>query len=215
MDISDTLAPTSDQLDAVDLLGGPQTFTVAGVSRGSSEQPVNIELEEFPRPWRPGKSMRRVLVACWGPDASAYVGRRVTLWCDPAVKFGGQEVGGVRITHLSGLDKPRRVPLLVSRGKSAMYRVDPLTEKTEPAPAPPAVAPITREQRTRLKAVMDRLLIDGPGALLYASDVLEREISSSRDLTAAEADRLLTVMEADADAADTARAVAQQGAEGA
>ena len=64
------------------------------------------------------------------------MGRRVTLWCDPAVKFGGQEVGGVRITHLSGLDKPRRVPLLVSRGKSAMYRVDPLTEKTEPAPAP-------------------------------------------------------------------------------
>ena len=215
MDISDTLAPTSDQLDAVDLLGGPQTFTVAGVSRGSAEQPVNIELEEFPRPWRPGKSMRRVLVACWGPDAAAYVGRQVTLWCDPAVRFGGQEVGGVRITHLSGLDKPRRVPLLVSRGKSAMYRVDPLTEKTEPAPAPPAVAPITREQRTRLKAVMDRLLIDGPGALLYASDVLERPVTTSRELTAAEADRLLVVMEADADAADTARAVAQQDAEGA
>ena len=71
MDISDTLAPTSDQLDAVDLLGGPQTFTVSGVSRGSAEQPVNIDLAEFPRPWRPGKSMRRVLVACWGPDASA------------------------------------------------------------------------------------------------------------------------------------------------
>ena len=206
MDISDTLAPTSDQLDAVDLLGGPQTFTVSGVSRGSAEQPVNIDLAEFPRPWRPGKSMRRVLVACWGPDAAAYVGRQVTLWCDPAVRFGGQEVGGVRITHLSGLDKPRRVPLLVSRGKSAMYRVDPLTEKTEPAPAPPAVAPITREQRTRLKAVMDRLLIDGPGALLYASDALERDVASANDLTAAEADRLLAVMESEADAADTARA---------
>ena len=28
MDITDTLAPNSDQLDAVDLLGGPRTFTI-------------------------------------------------------------------------------------------------------------------------------------------------------------------------------------------
>ncbi len=214
MDISDTLAPTSDQLDAVDLLGGPQTFTVAGVSRGSSEQPVNIDLAEFPRPWRPGKSMRRVLVACWGPDAAAYVGRRVTLWCDPAVRFGGQEVGGVRITHLSGLDKTRRVPLLVSRGKSAMYRVDPLTEKTEPAMAP-AEPGITAAQGKRLAAVMERLLIDREGALLYASDVLGRDVRSSRDLTAAEADRLLEVMEAEADAADQTRAAQQDADTGA
>ena len=202
MDISDTLAPTSDQLDAVDLLGGPQTFTVSGVSRGSAEQPVNIDLAEFPRPWRPGKSMRRVLVACWGPDAAAYVGRQVTLWCDPAVRFGGQEVGGVRITHLSGLDKPRRVPLLVSRGKSAMYRVDPLAEDARPS----GDAPVTQVQKARLGVVMKRLLIDGPSALLYASDVLERDVASANDLTAAEADRLLAVMESEADAADTARA---------
>jgi hypothetical protein len=60
-DISDTLAPTSDQLDAVDLLGGPRTFTVAKVTKGNPEQPVQIHLAEFPRVWRPGKSMRRVL----------------------------------------------------------------------------------------------------------------------------------------------------------
>ena len=79
MDISETLAPNSDQMDAVDLLGAARTFTISGVSRGSAEQPVNIDLAEFPRPWRPGKSMRRVLAACWGTDASAYVGRRVEL----------------------------------------------------------------------------------------------------------------------------------------
>ena len=94
MDISDTLAPNSDQLDAVDLLSGPRTFTIEKVSKGDAEQPVNIHLAEFPRPWRPGKSMRRVLVAAWGPDASAYVGRRVTLYCDPEVRFGGAAVGG-------------------------------------------------------------------------------------------------------------------------
>lgn len=133
MDLSDTIAPTSDQLDAVDLLGGPRTFTIQKVSAGNAEQPVNIKLDEFPRVWRPGKSMRRVLVACWGPDAATYVGRRVTLFCDTSVRFGGQEVGGTRISHLSHIDKPVKVALLVTRGKSAMYVVQPLVETAAPA----------------------------------------------------------------------------------
>lgn len=123
MDLSDTIQPTSDQLDAVDLLGGPRTFTIAKVSKGDPEQPVNIHLAEFDRPWRPGKSMRRVLVACWGPDAAQYVGRRVELFCDPTVVFGGQAVGGTRVRALSHIDRPRRVPLLVSRGKSQIFEV--------------------------------------------------------------------------------------------
>lgn len=127
MDISDTLAPKSDQLDAVDLLSGPRVFAIERVSKGSSEQPVQIHLAEFPRPWRPSKSMRRVLVACWGPDASVYVGRRVRLFCDPDVIFGGEKVGGTRISHLSHIDKAVKVPLLISRGKSAVYTVEPLT----------------------------------------------------------------------------------------
>lgn len=135
MDISDTIAPTSDQLDAVDLLSGPRTFTIESVSKGNAEQPVQIHLAEFPRVWRPGKSMRRVLVAAWGPDASTYVGRRVTLYCDTEVKFGGDRVGGTRISHMTDLkgNKPLSVPLLVSRGKSAMFTVQPLTEPATPS----------------------------------------------------------------------------------
>ena len=129
MDISETLAPNSDQLDAVDLLGGPRTFTIDSVSKGDAEQPVQIHLREFPRPWRPGKSMRRVLAACWGTDASAWVGRRVTLYCDPEVTFGKDKVGGTRISHLSHIDKPKSIPLLVSRGKSQTFRVQPLTNE--------------------------------------------------------------------------------------
>jgi hypothetical protein len=130
VDISDTLAPNSDQLDAVDLLGGPQTFTIAKVTRGSAEQPVDIHLVEFPRVWRPGKSMRRVLASCWGVDASAWAGRRVELYCDPAVRFGSEAVGGTRIAKLSHIDKQKKIPLLVTRGKSATFTVDPLPELT-------------------------------------------------------------------------------------
>lgn len=126
MDISDTLAPTSDQLDAVDLLSGERTFMIERVSKGNAEQPVNIHLAEFPRPWRPGKSMRRVLVACWGPDASQYVGRAVMLFCDPDVTFGKDKVGGTRIRALSHIDGVKKIPLLVTRGKSATYTVEPI-----------------------------------------------------------------------------------------
>ena len=136
MDISNTLAPTSDQLDAVDLLGGPRTFTIAKVSAGNDEQPVQVHLAEFPRVWRPGKSMRRVLAAAWGPHAQEWTGRRVTLYCDPTVKFGGEAVGGTRISHMSHLkdNKPVKVPLLVTRGRSAMFTVQPLKEAPKPAP---------------------------------------------------------------------------------
>lgn len=141
-DITDTLAPKSDQLDAVDLLGGPRVFTIKGVSKGTPDQPVQVALQEFPRPWRPGKSMRRVLAAAWGPDASKWVGRRVRLWCDPSVVFAGQEVGGVRIQALSHIDKPKKIPLLVTRGKSATYTVEPLHD--DPAPTVDELAEMKR-----------------------------------------------------------------------
>lgn len=146
MDISHTLAPTSDQLDAIELVGGPRTFIIERVSKGNAEQPVNIHLVDFPRPWRPGKSMRRVLVACWGADAALYVGRRVTLYFDPDVTFGKDKVGGTRISHLSHLERPKRIPLLVSRGQSMTYTVDPLPAATSPTPVPPATPALTDDE---------------------------------------------------------------------
>lgn len=128
MDVSETLAPNSDQLDAVDLIGGPRTFTIVSVDvNKAAEQPVTVHLAEFPRPWKPGKSMRRVLAACLGMDSSGWASHRVTLYCDDRVKFGGEAVGGTRISHISGIgSKPKSVPLLVSRGKSTIYMVQPL-----------------------------------------------------------------------------------------
>jgi len=128
MNIEDTLAPASDQLDAIELVAGPRTFTVASVSKGSLEQPVNVHFVDFPRPWRPSKGMRRVLAACWGAEASEWVGRQVRLFFDPEVTFGKEKPGGTRISHLSHIDGTKKVPLLITRGKSAIYTVEPLTD---------------------------------------------------------------------------------------
>ena len=128
MDLTQSIEPKSDQLDAVDLLTGPRTFTIESVTAGSSDQPVNIALKDFARPWRPSKSMRRVLVAAWGADGHQYAGRRLTLYCDTSVEFDGIKVGGTRVSHMSHIDKPLAVSLLIKRGKSAVFTVQPLTE---------------------------------------------------------------------------------------
>jgi hypothetical protein len=84
MDMTASIAPKSDQQNYDDYLAGPHTVTVSAVTQGTLEQPVNVELTEYPgRPYKPSKSMRRVLVAAWGADSTAYVGRRITLFGNP------------------------------------------------------------------------------------------------------------------------------------
>jgi hypothetical protein len=142
-------------MDYVDLIAGPKTLTITEVRRGPSpDQPVEIAFQEFDRPWRPAKTVRRVLVACWGPDSAVYVGRRVTLFGDATVKFGGQEVGGIRLSHASHIDGPVKVSLMIARGKSAPFTVQPLTVDTDSITA--ALDDITNaESMPALKAAWD------------------------------------------------------------
>lgn len=140
MDIAATLEAKSSQLNTDDLIAGPKTITITKVSAGSAEQPVAVSFEgDSGKPWYPCKSMRRVLVAAWGADASQYVGRRVTLFRDPGVTYGGIQVGGIRVSHLSDLDGPLSIAITVARQKRSPYKVQPLPA-SPPAPAKPAAA---------------------------------------------------------------------------
>lgn len=143
IDLTPTIEPNSDQIGADDLLAGPRTVTIHNVTKGSSEQPVNVELAEFPgRPWRPSKSMRRVLVAAWGSHSSSYIGRRVTLFRNPDITFGREKVGGIQVSHMSGIDKPLTVPLTVKRGRKTAFTVQPLPDSPQP-PSPQQIAACT------------------------------------------------------------------------
>jgi len=136
MDITDTIIPNSAQINAEDLLSAPVTVSITGVERGSADQPVHIHVAEFPgRTYRPGKSMRRVLVAAWGSEASGYTGRRLTLYNDPTIRFGKDVTGGIRISHMSHIDKALTVALTVTRGKRAPFTVEPLPADTSQVPA--------------------------------------------------------------------------------
>lgn len=129
MDLTESIIPKSDQMDYSDFIAGPRTVTITEVRPGaSSEQPVEILLAEFDRPWRPAKSMRRVLVAAWGADSNNYIGRRMTLFGDPSVKWGGIAIGGIRLSHVSHITKPLTIALTESKGKRKPFSVDPLPD---------------------------------------------------------------------------------------
>ena len=129
MDMTESIIPRSDQINADDLIAGPITVTITDAYPGGAEQPVDITLAETPgRAYRPSKSMRRVLVAAWGKQSSAYVGRRLTLYRNPDITFGGAKVGGIEISHMSHLDKPLTLALTRARGKRTPFTVQPLAE---------------------------------------------------------------------------------------
>jgi hypothetical protein len=139
VDIADTVAPKSDQLNAEDLLSGERTFTITEVRvTDSPEQPVSVYLAEFPsnRPWKPSKTSRRVMIMAWGNESAKYAGHRITLYRDPKVKFGGDEVGGIKIKAMSHLPGGKRmaVALTVTRGKRAPYVVEPLPDNAPTSP---------------------------------------------------------------------------------
>lgn len=133
MDIMKTVEPKSDQQNFDDYLDGPKTVTVAEVKvLNGGEQPVEVHLVEFPgRPFKPGKSMRRVLIQAWGKQSSEWAGRKLTLYGDPTVKFGGKEVGGIRISHLSHIPEALELHLTVTRGKRAPFVVEPIDPPTD------------------------------------------------------------------------------------
>ena len=144
MDISTSIEARSDQINADDLLGGPQTYTIREVIAGKAESPFDFMLVETERAYRPSKTMRRVIVNAWGPEASNYAGRRLTVYREPTIQFGGKTVGGIRISHMSHIEKRVEVLAQVTRGKREKFIVDPLPDApTTPAPTEPTADEVT------------------------------------------------------------------------
>ena len=134
-DMRGVIVPKSDQWNFDDFQAGPMTFTVTGVKvKAGQEQPVEMSLEGTQKFFRPCKSMARVLVAAWGADSSKYVGRSMTLYGDPKVKWGGMEVGGIRISHMSHIDESMTMALTVTRANKKPYTVKPLVVAKNAAP---------------------------------------------------------------------------------
>ena len=123
--LRDTVAPKSDRRNADDFLAGSETVKIIAVKRGDAESPVAVHLENS-KPWYPCKSMRRILIAAYGDNGGDWVGKSMTLYCDPAVRFGGVAVGGIRIAALSHIESDIAISLTTTRGKRTPYTVKKL-----------------------------------------------------------------------------------------
>ena len=132
--LSDTIIPKSDQLNSEQLLGGPITVTVTAVRRSdAADQPIILNYEnDAGRPYKPCKSMRKVLIFAWGDDGREWIGRSMTLYNDPEVKWGGVKVGWIRISHLSHVERDIILSLTATKGKKETYTIKKLAQVPAP-----------------------------------------------------------------------------------
>jgi hypothetical protein len=177
MDITESIAPKSDQVNADDFVLGPRTFTITEVRQGSSEQPVWIYLAEHPQPFKPSKTVLRLLGMGWGPETDAWHGKRLTLYRDETVKWAGKAVGGIRVSHMSGIGrKPLTTMLPPSKGQRVPYTVEPIADD---GPLP-AKVPGPLDQ---LVWAMNAAKIDADDRLKYCTAIVQHPLKSAADLT--------------------------------
>ena len=131
-DLRSTTVPKSTQLNADQLIVGPMDLRITDVQIGPDEkQPIAVHYEnEAGRPFLPCLTMRRVLLAAWGHDGRDWVGKGLRVFHDPQVRFGGEDVGGVRISHMTDIPGRRiELKLTASKGKKVLYTIERMEQQ--------------------------------------------------------------------------------------
>lgn len=187
--LAEALAPKSDQLNADDLIPGPRNITITDARIVKSDRQTRITLNfegDNGKPFKPCKTMGRAMVLVWGiTDEKQMIGKSITVYRDPDVKFGDQgAVGGIRISHMSDIDSAKTVKLTVSQGRKANFVFKPLTSPKLAArqtpeewvenykasiEAAPDLDALAQVQQKATKA-LDKLKVDHPA--LYDAAVL-------------------------------------------
>lgn len=135
-DISQLIAPKSDQLNSDDLLTGDRIIRIREVKvlGAGKEQPIWIYFDgDNNKPWKPCKTMARLLANLWNsPDTSTWAGKAVHLYHDPDVTWAGAKIGGIRVRAVSHIDAPRQVAISESKTKRKLARIDVLSADVTP-----------------------------------------------------------------------------------
>ncbi|MGC5028182.1 hypothetical protein ACLQ3K_25835 [Tsukamurella sp. DT100] len=125
----------TDQLNYEDFLGGKtMVATITGIKVGTKEAQYDISISEDSRVWRPPATLLKIMEAIWGEESDNWIGQRVQLFGDPNVMMAGKKVGGIRLSHVSGISETSRLLLSTTRGNKAVFVVEPLAD-LPPAPS--------------------------------------------------------------------------------
>lgn len=134
-DLEKAIAPKSDQLNSVDLVSGDITVEILNITHfPGDKQRYHFDIEGYPgRPWKPCKTMLRLLFHIWSKEAkrkvspSEWIGRSVGLYCDDTVQYGGKKDPGIRVNGLSHISKPYTLEVAITRGKYKTVTINPIT----------------------------------------------------------------------------------------
>lgn len=132
-DITNSIQAKSDQLNADDLITAPRTIKISDITQGNAENPVIVHYEgDNGRPFKPCKTVLRIIGAGWGNMTGEWVSKSLVLYCDPTVVYAGKEVGGIRIQAMSDISKRLKISLSKTRGKKIEHIIDILAPVSKP-----------------------------------------------------------------------------------
>jgi hypothetical protein len=183
-DLSTTVESKSDQISADDLISGPRTIEITKVSAdgGSKEQPILIDYAgSNGKVFKPCKTVRRLLIHLFGPNGQDFVGKKLTLYRDPEVSFGGIKTGGVRISHASHIDKTITVALTATRGSKRPISVKPIEasrQDTKPADTPTGIT--KKEFADRLRELIDHGTVAAANEYWDANEDVRAQFSEDK-----------------------------------
>lgn len=130
--LSETIKTKSDQLNADDLIGGPVDVLITGIRRGSADQPIIIDIQGY-QPFKPCKTVRRLLIKGWGDNGHEWVGKSLKLYNDPSVKWAGVAIGGIRVSHMSDIAAPFDATLNASAKHKVKHTIQVLVPEDHTA----------------------------------------------------------------------------------
>lgn len=193
MNIANTIIAKSDQLNGDDIISGPIVIEITGARPGPQDQPVWIDYagseptaeNKDGRPYKPNKTMRKILSCIWGDETDEWIGRRLKLYRDEHVKWGGKPVGGIVIEAASHIGETRRLSLNETRNKKKMYVIEPLPDSVSTSTTiPKAPKQQTTEEPPKKPSPWDQWFIDaGITAEQFREHRIAKGQPSLRDLT--------------------------------
>jgi hypothetical protein len=135
--VSHAILAKSDQLNFDDFSGNKRIITITNVQVNASEQPISIFYDGHNgKPWKPSKGMIRLICEAYSDESNNWVGKSIELYGDSTVKWAGKEIGGIRISALSHIEKGGLTAFIaLSRGKRRKQTI-PLLVVEAPKPTP-------------------------------------------------------------------------------
>lgn len=126
------IEPKSDQLNADDLIGCSVVVTIKEVRRGDEQQKIVLIIDGGLRPYKPSKSMARVIVQLFGADPIKWVGQSLELYRDPTVKWAGVAVGGIRISGAT-IERDTELMVTISKTKREAIKIKAIKVANDPS----------------------------------------------------------------------------------